>query len=168
MNPLPLLSVSSGSQLFLMPAAPDAAAEALGGWSDAGLVVRRVRGRKMRSWPGLFDEVAAALQFPWYFGENVDALSDCITDLDWLPRQAGFVIVVDEPGEVLTDADPGALARFVVLLRDAEERWAEPIEQGEWWDRPTVPFHVVLHVTDDSSGAQRWSDAGATVVPFPG
>lgn len=130
-------------------------------------MVRLVRGRKMRSWQGLFDEVAAALRFPQYFGENVDALADCITDLDWLPRQAGYVVVVDDPGEVLADAEPAALRRLVALLRNAAARWAEPVEQGEWWDRPAVPFHVVLHVSGNASETQRWSDAGATVVPFP-
>lgn len=121
----------------------------------------------MRSWQGLFDELGAALQFPWYFGENVDALFDCITDLDWLPRQAGYVILVDDPDDVLADAEPAALAQLMALLRNAEARWAEPLEQGEWWDRPAVPFHVVLHLSEDVGETQRWSDAGATVVPFP-
>ena len=34
------------------------------------LAVRVVRGHKMRRLPDLYDEFAAALQFPNYFGEN--------------------------------------------------------------------------------------------------
>lgn len=33
---------------------------------------------------------------------------------------------------------------FVDSLTDAARRWAVPIEQGEWWDHPAMPFHVVL------------------------
>lgn len=168
MNPVPLLSVSSEPHLLLLNAEPKTAAEAASGWSEAGLVVRTVRGRKMRAWQGVFDEFAAALQFPWYFGENADAMSDCITDLDWLPRQAGYVIVIDEPEEVLADAEPDALKRLVTLLDDAREQWAQPVEQGEWWDRPAVPFHVVLRSSGNATSAsQRWTAAGGTVVPFP-
>jgi len=149
-------------------AEPNVAAEAIRGWSDAGLVTRIVRGHKMRTWNGVFDEFAAALQFPWYFGENVDALKDCITDLDWLPPQAGYLIAISNPEDVLVDADPGALELLIGLLGDSCEQWAEPIEQGEWWDRPGVPFHVVLHVTGNSTAAlQRWSATGGEVVPYP-
>lgn len=168
MNPLRLLAVAAAPQLLVVEAEPKATAEAVTGWSDAGLVVRVVRGRKMRTWQGVFDEFAAALQFPWYFGENADAFHDCLTDLDWLPRHAGYVIVIADPGEVLDDAKPDALERLVTLLSDAYEHWAQPVEQGEWWDRPAVPFHVVLHATSAATAVtQRWAAAGATVVPFP-
>lgn len=168
MNPLPLLSVASDPQLLVVEAKPKVAAEAVTGWADAGLTVRVVRGRKMRTWGALHDEFAAALQFPWYFGENADALSDCLTDLDWLPRQAGYVIVIADPDEVLGDAEPDALQRLASLLGDAAEQWAQAVEEGEWWDRPAIPFHVVLHAAGDAAAViQRWSATGATVVPFP-
>lgn len=40
----------------------------------------------------------------------------------------------------------------------------------EWWDRPAVPFHVVLagERRHRASAALRWSSAGATLVPFDG
>src|SRR5438552_17320122 len=46
---------------------------------------RVLRGHKCRTSDQLFDEFGAALQFPEYFGENWDALNDCLTDLAWLP-----------------------------------------------------------------------------------
>ncbi|HWL35034.1 MAG TPA: barstar family protein [Frankiaceae bacterium] len=160
--------MTGGAWLLLVDAEPQAVAEAAARWSDTGLVVRVLRGQKMRTWQGLFDETAAALQFPWYFGENLDALFDCITDLDWLPRAAGYVLVINHPDEVLADAGPGALHQFATLLGAAREQWTTPVEQGESWDRPAVPFHVVMHATSNATAATHlWTAAGGTVVPFP-
>jgi barstar (barnase inhibitor) len=168
-NPLALLTVTDDLHFFVLEKEPSGAYEDISGWADSGLTVRIVRGRKMRSWEGIFDEFAAALQFPWYFGENRDALAECVTDLGWLPRQSGYVIVVTEPGEVLADADADALTTMVTILNDAGAEWARPIDLGEWWDRPAVPFHVVLH-SDTGEAADvthRWKIAGAAIVPFP-
>jgi hypothetical protein len=169
-SPLPLMRVSSDLELLVLERDPKTASEAARGWSESGLVVRVVRGRKMRTQQGLFDEFAAALQFPWYFGENADAFDECLADLGWLPPQEGYVIVISDPGEVLADARPDALSWLVGSLARAREEWAHPVEQGEWWDRPAVPFHVVLQPTvgDAASVTQRWAGAGALLLPFPG
>jgi len=168
-NLLPLLTVTSDLQFLVLEEEPKAAGDDIGGWADSGLVVRVVRGRKMSTWQGVFDEFAAALQFPMYFGENLDAFAECIADLGWLPRQSGYVIVITAPGEVLADAGAEALSTMVSLLTDACAEWARPIEQGEWWDRPAVPFHVVLQsgIADAADVRRRWVAAGASVGSFP-
>lgn len=70
------------------------------GWADTGLTVRTVRGSKMLTEDQLFTEVSAALQFPYYFGENWPAFDECLADLEWLPRcdaQARCAIGFGEP-----------------------------------------------------------------------
>jgi hypothetical protein len=163
------MRVCNDLELLVLEREPKAASEAASGWSDSGLVVRVVRGRKMRTVQGLFDEFAAALQVPWYFGENADAFDECIADLGWLPPRSGYVIVITDPGEVLADAGADALSRLVDSLAAACEEWARPVVQGEWWDRPAVPFHVVLQpaVGEAAAVTQRWAAAGASVLPFP-
>ena len=47
----------------------------------ARIAVRVLRGRNMRSTEGFYNELAAALQFPLYFGKNWDALDECLADL---------------------------------------------------------------------------------------
>jgi hypothetical protein len=65
----------------------------------------------------LLRNIAAALQFPDWFGHNWDALEDCLADLSW--RDAtGFVLL-------FSDAEPGD--DFGVLsdvLRSSAESWA--------------------------------------------
>jgi len=99
----------------------------------------------MTSLQGLWDEVGAALQFPNYFGENQAALEECLTDLSWLPGQAYLVVVVDAVNLLEHDSDD-RFAMFVETLDSAAQTWAAPIELGEWWDRPAIPFHVAFQV----------------------
>jgi hypothetical protein len=137
---------------------------AMFGWREARLTVRTVRGNKMLTEPQLFDEFAAALQFPAYFGENWPALDDCLSDLAWLPPEVGYVLVVSEPLRVL-EVSPDSLPVLVRLLASACAEWSNPISLGEWWDRPAVAFHTVL-VTREGDAAQvrnRWEAAGASL-----
>jgi hypothetical protein len=169
-DPRSLLAVSGSADLLLLVADADAAYRARYAWEQANLTVRRVRGRKMRIVDGLFDEFAAALQFPSYFGENWAAFDECLSDMDdWMPLAAGVVLLVEDPTAVLADEPEVELEVLVRCFRTATETYAAPIERGEWWDRPTVPFHVVLHSqpADAEETSRRWTRAGAQVIPFP-
>jgi hypothetical protein len=117
----------------------------------------------------LFDEFAAALQFPPYFSGNSNAFDECLTDLSWLPPQCGYVFIVVESVEVLVDAGGvDDLDWFVRTLTRAQAAWAAPVETGEWWDRPAVPFHVVLQWgrAESAIARDRWVAAGAELVPL--
>lgn len=166
-DPRPLLSVSDSSALLTIEADVKSVTEAVMSWRDAGLTVRSVRGRKMRTVRGLFDEMAAALQFPYYFGENWPAFNECLADMDWLPTNVGIVILVYDAVEVLADAAEAELAVLVGSIEAARGSYAEPIALGEWWDRPAVPFHVVLHSPNPKdSGAlrARWQKGGIAAL----
>lgn len=133
------------------------------GWANDGLTVRVVRGRKMRTSESLFDEFAAAPQFPIYFGENWNAFDECISEPEdsTLKLGAGCVIVVTEPDEVMADEEFDLKLLATTLGRAADELGA-PIVLGASWDRPAVPFHVVLAGDNRSLkvASRRWSDAG--------
>jgi hypothetical protein len=62
----------------------------------------------------VFEAFARALGFPDWFGQNWDALEDCLTDLSWL-EAAGHVVILEgkEDSGILTD-----------VLRAAAQFWA--------------------------------------------
>jgi RNAse (barnase) inhibitor barstar len=65
----------------------------------------------------LLRAIAAALRFPDWFGQNWDALEDCLTDLSWLPAD-GYVLVFEQ-------AQPGdEFGVLVDVLRSSAEHWA--------------------------------------------
>jgi RNAse (barnase) inhibitor barstar len=159
-----LLSVETSPALLCLETDVRAAAELAPGWANTGLAVRAVRGRKTRTREALFNEFAAALQFPYYFGENWPAFNECLADLEWISAPAGIVILVYEAAQLLEDEHPGDMAVLVKAINNAGTTFGQPVADGEWWDRPAVPFHVVLQ-EESVRALGRWELAGARLEP---
>ncbi|WP_378737426.1 barstar family protein [Nocardia brasiliensis] len=110
--------------------------------APSGYLVRELRGAKMRTVKRVFDEVAAALQFPYYFGENKDAFDECLRDLDdFVGDGTGYVLVVRDSARLLVD-EPTEREWFAAAMRDC----------AEYWSRKGIPFRVVLQ--GESTGLQ--------------
>lgn len=107
---------------------------------EAGALVREVRGTKMRTIAALFDEFAAAFQFPYYFGANKDAFDEVMRELDeFVGVAAGYVVVVRDADDLLAD-DPDQLDWFTDSMRFYAEHWGES----------AVAFRVVLQSSSSS------------------
>jgi len=112
---------------------------------SSGIVVRLLRGEDMTNWVLLFNEIAAALQFPLYFGKNINALDECLADLsDWLPANA-YVLVISQATLVLKEESRDDFVSFFRLLVDISKDWAGGTLPGANWERKPTPFHTVIH-----------------------
>ena len=78
--------------------------------------------------------IAGAFDFPDYFGHNLDALADCLTDLE-LGEQAGFVIVLEKLPQTAGFNEKDR-EKLLAVFRDVAEFWADQ----------SVPFHVFYSV----------------------
>ena len=125
-------------------------------------LVTVLRGTKMRTESQLFDEFAAALQFPYYFGENWNAFSECLADLSWLPA-TGHVLVITAPTDLLGQAPEDALSVLVRTLERVGAEWRRP--NPPLRPRGDVPFHVLFQVTEVAQEpvAARLRAAGAVL-----
>jgi len=128
-------------------------------WVNGGAYVRWLMGSRMVDKAGLLGECAAALQFPWYFGRNWDALDECLSQMA-IPGSQGVVLLIYGAAEVLLSEEK-ELRTFVKLLVRAREVYSASGCQGSRWDRPALPFHVVLQMKAEAS--ERWQDAGAHI-----
>ncbi len=63
------------------------------------------------------------MAFPAYFGQNWDALEDCLTDLEWLTSDR--VILLYEQPEVFAQHDPAEWEIALDILRSTVEYWHE-------------------------------------------
>ncbi len=76
--------------------------------------------------------VATAMAFPRYFRPGWDSLSECLSDLTWLPASAFLVVIRN--ARKLWERCPGDALKFVeVWLRCARS-----------WQAEGVPFRLVL------------------------
>jgi RNAse (barnase) inhibitor barstar len=112
-------------------------------------IVRVIRGAKSRTAGDFFNECGAALQFPDYFGENWDALFECLTDLEWLPGDA-YLLVVTE-GDLLLDREAKQLRSLFEVLEKAAEEWARA-EDSQGVPRP---FQTVFQCAEDRAATLK-------------
>lgn len=103
----------------------------------AGLATFRVDLATVRNRQGLFERLAAALEFPDWFGRNWDALADCLGDLTWLPAD-GYLILIEhcEGFSAAHNAD------FVTALQVFTA-------VAEVWREARVPFWVLTDLRAD-------------------
>jgi Barstar (barnase inhibitor) len=115
--------------------------------SDPATAVRFVRGGKMRNAHGLFDEFAAACQFPYYFGENWPALAECLGDLEWI-NSSKFVLIITDCDQVLAD-EPVEVGAFSRALAKAIEDYNSTRENPEV---ENSLFRLVVNCKSDGEG----------------
>jgi hypothetical protein len=104
--------------------------------------VRTIRGRKSRTKAAFFDESAAVLQFPYYFGENWDAFDEVFGELQWVPARA-YVLLFSSADELLVEATGRDFEILLELLADQHDRYA----------KGGVAFHSVLQCAPDALAA---------------
>ncbi|MDR2890723.1 MAG: barstar family protein [Alistipes sp.] len=71
----------------------------------------------------LFEQLKAELKFPDYFGNNWDALNDCLSYLSWI-EQKNVIIIHDELPNI-NDADLGVYIRLLIEQIDDWRRWKD-------------------------------------------
>lgn len=127
--------------------------------SGMNVCVRRLRGWKMRTEQSLMDEFAAALQFFEGFGENWNALEECLDYMDeWLPADA-YILLIERAENLLVDDDEG-MAILLRVLQRVGEWWSRPIEDNDRFNRPPRPFHC-LFLGPEFEGMKRILDVAA-------
>jgi hypothetical protein len=115
---------------------------------------RFVRGKRMRNEAGVLDEFAAAWQFPWYYGRNWNAFSECISDLHWIAGTDLLCVVLDSD-QLLVEAEADALSVFLRLMTRAKGELAQSTEEcADIHSRSGRWFRTLLHC--DRENIERW------------
>lgn len=122
------------------------------GWSldrqyHGRAVVRFLRGKKMMQLASLFDEFTAALQFPYYFGENWNAFDECITDLDWIPGDF-YLLIITEAHLVLAQESNDRLQVLTRILDEAGNEWSLSTKDSEQFGHSAKAFHVIFQCSE--------------------
>ena len=78
-------------------------------------------GREICDKPSFLRKIATVMQFPDYFGQNWDALDECITDLDWFSAER-YVLIYAQP-DVFAKAAPQEWEIAYEILQSAVTYW---------------------------------------------
>jgi len=97
--------------------------ELLAAAGDAALGVARIALVDASDKEALLARIAAALDFPAWFGGNWDALEDCLTDLSW--RKARAHLLLFEGYERLRSARGDDFGVLLDILGSSAECWTE-------------------------------------------
>jgi len=87
----------------------------------AGFAFFHIDGKNITRKEQLMNHVATALHFPKHFGNNWDALEECLTDLEWVDAD-GYVIYYDHIDGLL-EAHPDQFETLIEILRDSVAQW---------------------------------------------
>lgn len=79
--------------------------------------------RDCRNQDDLLDRIARELHFPDWFGGNLDALADALSDLSWLPAP-GYALLFDHAQDLREHA-PDTFDALLEILDEAAAGWAE-------------------------------------------
>lgn len=94
-----------------------------------GAYAHVVDGVHMRDKLSVMDGIAAAMSFPDWFGRNLDALYDCLTDLGWLP--SGEHVLIWVSSGTLAAADPKGYLAIRSVLSDAQRAMGTAAERPD-------------------------------------
>lgn len=103
-----------------------------------------IDGNDCKNLESFLESIGIALKFPEYYGKNMNALYDLISDLDWLSADEYILrikhsnlFLSDEPGDVKDDV--------VKFLHDVEVEWRNvPNYKGEEAYRIKKTFLVLF------------------------
>jgi len=128
-------------------------------------IVRYLRGQKCTRKNNFFDEFAAALQFPYYFGQNWDAFDECINDLSWTSLDLSKKECL-EPHSLTESKNMNLSIRpeetIILFISNYDQCLLESVDDKrifmnslknyvlEWYCKD-VGFHIVLHNYNDNS-----------------
>ena len=90
-----------------------------------------LRGARCDTEESFFREVSAALQFPWYFGENWAAFDECICDLEWLKFDR-MVLAIDD-FKMMFNEDREQQKQLLKYLCIMVEYWKAQGKSVEVW-----------------------------------
>ena len=90
-----------------------------------GFLFFYLEGQKIEKKEQFLNHAAMAMHFPEHFGNNWNALEDCLTDLSWIEEDAevnGYVILFDH-FDPFADHHESQLETVVEIFQSAIEYW---------------------------------------------
>jgi RNAse (barnase) inhibitor barstar len=110
---------------------------------DKNIHVFVINGRNCKNDVDLFHEFARTMNFPSYFGNNWDAFSECIGDLEWISAPA-YVIYIINAEKLLEGEEESKFKILIEILEYNAKEWSQGRIEQYNVDHAITPFHIVF------------------------
>ncbi len=104
--------------------------------------IGRVDGSKARTLKAFFEQVAHALDFPDYFGFNLDSFDELLNDFEWI-KEEKIAIYITETDQFLVDEKKEDKISDLINLMDASAedwKWMETEDDVEDFDQKELIY----------------------------
>ena len=88
-----------------------------------GYWIAQIDGAKSKTLKGFYKEIAAVLDFPDYFGFNLDSLDEFLNDLSWITEENIVLFIADSQYFIDNNSDQDKLNSLLALLDEAAYNW---------------------------------------------
>ena len=112
--------------------------------SDREFYIAVIDGANCKTVKSFLREIGLAFKFPSYYGQNMDALNDCLSDLEWLDKP-NYILVIKNSKDFLSKESKEARDHVFSFLESVSKEWADvPNYEGEDQYRKKADFRVKL------------------------
>ena len=112
--------------------------------SFLGAFIGKIDGQKSASMKDFLEQIGVALQFPEYYGKNLDALDEMLNDLEWI-KEEKVIISIANSGEWLSkEKSEDRIFSLIDMLDATAEDW-------KWMDEDEEAAKKDLRIVFDDS-----------------
>ena len=115
------------------------------------LYIKLIRGKRCSTTERLFQELAAAFQLFYGFGENWDAFDDCMYDLGQTTSANSWVFAFSDINKLLAQEDTKELDILFSLLSEGSKNWA----RTDTTEQKKVTFSIILQLEENTEVSEK-------------
>jgi len=112
--------------------------------SDKEYYIAVIDGTACSTMKSFLKEIARAFKFPSYYGQDMNALNDCLNDLEWLDKP-NYILVIKNSKDFQSKESKEVRDHVFYFLESVSKEWADvPNYEGEDQYRKKADFRVKL------------------------
>lgn len=112
--------------------------------SDELYYVAILDGADCRTLKMFLKEIGKVFEFPSHYGQNLNALSDCLNDLEWLDKP-NYLLIIKNSGKFLIGESEEIRNHIFEFLKTVSKQWAHvPNYEGEELYRKKADFRIKM------------------------
>lgn len=101
-----------------------------------------IHGSRNHTLKSFVEKIGKAFKFPSYYGKNMDALDECINDLEWI-QQPNYLLLIKGSKDFLSKETPETRDHIKSFLDRVSKEWANvPNYEGEDIYRKKADFRI--------------------------